>query len=74
MRITVKEVKDKKGLQEFVQFPHRLYRQHPCYIPPLQRDEMITLRRDKNPAFDYCDARYWLAYKDGKVVGRIAGI
>ncbi|NTS42021.1 hypothetical protein HRG84_14025 [Flavisolibacter sp. BT320] len=74
MRITVKEVSDKKGLQDFVRFPHSIYRQHPCYIPPLQRDEMITLRRDKNPAFDYCDARYWLAYKDGKVVGRIAGI
>ena len=37
-------------------------------------DEMNTLRKDKNPAFDYCEADYWIAYKDGKPVGRIAGI
>ncbi|HEV7333079.1 MAG TPA: hypothetical protein VGN63_18735 [Flavisolibacter sp.] len=74
MSITVKEVTDRKGLQAFIRFPYRLYKQHPCFIPPLQLDEEGTLRKDKNPAFDYCDARYWLAYKDGKVVGRIAGI
>lgn len=74
MSITVKEVTDKKGLQAFIRFPQSLYKEHPCYIPPLQRDEEGTLRKDKNPAFDYCEARYWLAYKEGKVVGRIAGI
>jgi len=37
-------------------------------------DELHTLRREKNPAFEYCDARYWLAYKNGRVVGRIAGL
>lgn len=74
MRITVKEVTDKKGLRTFIRFPHRLYKAHPCFIPPLLLDEEGTLRQDKNPAFEYCDARYWLAYKDDKVVGRIAGI
>lgn len=74
MRITVKEVTNKKGLRTFIQFPHRLYKAHPCFIPPLQSDEEGTLRWDKNPAFEYCDARYWLAYKEDKVVGRIAGI
>jgi GNAT superfamily N-acetyltransferase len=74
MSITVKEVTDKSGLRTFIQYPHRLYKHHPCFTPPLQLDEEGTLRWDKNPAFDYCDARYWLAYKEDKVVGRIAGI
>ncbi|HYC30467.1 MAG TPA: hypothetical protein VEB42_16645, partial [Chitinophagaceae bacterium] len=74
MNLVVEEVKDKKAFNAFLAFPYRLYKDHPCYVPPLRFDEKATLQRDKNPAFDYCDARYWLAYKDGKVVGRIAGI
>ncbi|MCG6963400.1 MAG: hypothetical protein LJE95_09050 [Acidobacteria bacterium] len=61
-------------LKQFVRFPFSLYRNHPCWVPPLILDELHTLRRDKNPAFEYCEARYWLAYKEGKVAGRIAGI
>lgn len=74
MCIEVKEVKNKKMLKAFIALPYRLYKNHPCYIPPLRFDEAGTLRRDKNPAFDYCEARYWLAFRDGKAVGRIAGI
>jgi hypothetical protein len=37
-------------------------------------DELNTLRKDKNPAFEYCEAEYWMAFRDGKIVGRIAGI
>jgi len=74
MSIEIKEVKDKKALKAFIDFPYRLYKQHPCYIPPLRFDEEAVLRKDKNPAFDYCEARYWLAYKNGRVAGRIAGI
>jgi GNAT superfamily N-acetyltransferase len=74
MQITVKEVATKKELNDFIAFPLRLYKGNPFFVPPLHFDEKATLRKDKNPAFDYCEARYWLAYKNGKIVGRIAGI
>jgi ribosomal protein S18 acetylase RimI-like enzyme len=70
----IKEVSSRKELKQFVRFPFSLYGHHPCWVPPLIFDELHTLRRDKNPAFEYCDARYWLAYKEGKIAGRIAGI
>ncbi len=72
--IEVKEVKTKSQLKKFMNFQFSLYKDCQYWIPPLRFDEMNTLRKDKNPAFEYCDAKYWLAYKDGKVAGRIAGI
>lgn len=74
MDITVKEVLEKKHLKEFVRYPYRLYKDHPHHIPKLEFDELTTLNKKKNPAFDHCESRYWLAYKNGKVVGRIAAI
>lgn len=74
MGIQVKEVINKQDLKRFINFPYDLYKDHTCFVPPLRFDEENTLRKDKNPAFDYCEAKYWLAYKDKKVVGRIAGI
>ncbi len=74
MDIVVKEVIDSKGLNAFINFPYQLYKNHPYFIPPLKFDEKLTLSKTKNPAFDYCEAKYWLAYKGDKVVGRIAAI
>ena len=74
MNIVIEEVKNKKQLKAFINFPYELYKSNPFYVPPLRYDEKATLRKDKNPAFDYCEARYWLAYRQGRVVGRIAGI
>ena len=74
MDIVVKEVIDSKDLKKFINFPYQLYKNHPYYVPPLKFDEELTLRKDKNPSFDYCEARYWLAFKEDKVVGRIAAI
>jgi GNAT superfamily N-acetyltransferase len=74
MTVQMKEVTTLKELKTFIRFPLSLYRNHPCYVPTLVFDDLNTLRRDKNPAFEHCQARYWLAYRDGKVVGRIAGI
>lgn len=74
MSLTIQEVTDKKGLAAFLDYPYRLYRNHPYFVPPLRFDEEATLRKDKNPAFDYCEARYWLAYRDNVVVGRVAAI
>jgi len=74
MPITVKEVTKKHELKKFISFPYKLYAGNEYWVPPLRFDEMNTLRKDKNPAFDFCEAKYWLAYKDGKIAGRIAGI
>lgn len=74
MGILIKEVINKRDLEKFIDFPYQLYKDHDCFVPPLRFDEKNTLRRDRNPAFDYCEAKYWLAYKDKKVVGRIAAI
>lgn len=64
----------RRELLRFVKFPIRLYRGNSCYVPPLVLDEVSTLSPDKNPAFDFCQAQCWMAYKDGKPAGRIAAI
>ena len=72
--LEIREVKTTADLKKFIRFPHDLYSKSPYWVPPLMLDEMSTLRHDKNPAFEYCEARLWLAYKDGRIAGRIAGI
>lgn len=74
MSIIIKEVTDKKQLKAFIDFPNRLYKNHRFHVPLLRFDEKSTLGKNSNPAFDYCEARYWLAFKEDKIVGRIAGI
>jgi len=74
MKINIKEVISKKELRKFIQFPIQLYRDDPYYVPALYMDEMNTLNPERNPAFEHCVARYWLAYKGNKVFGRIAAI
>lgn len=74
MDIQVKEVQNLKELRAFIDYPLSLYRDNPYYVPALFLDEYNTLRRDKNPAFEHCEAKYWLAYRQGRIVGRIAGI
>lgn len=74
MSLIIKEVSNSKELNDFVNFQYQLYKDNPYFVPPLRFDEIDTLRQDKNPAFDYCEARYWLAQRNGKTVGRIAAI
>ncbi len=74
MSIEIREVTGKKQLKDFVTFSLELYKDNPYNVPGLISDEMNTLDREKNPAFEVCDAVYYLAYRDGKIVGRIAGI
>lgn len=74
MSVVVREVSTDRELRAFVQFPFTLYRGNPYWVPPLVSDELNTLRRDRNPAFEYCEARYWLAYRDGRLLGRVAAI
>ena len=73
-KIEIRKVESWKALKQFVQFYYDLYRDCPYAVPFLYSDEMSTLRKDINPAFDHCDADYFLAFKDGKVVGRVAAI
>jgi ribosomal protein S18 acetylase RimI-like enzyme len=72
--IEVRKVKSPSELKQFIAFPNHLYKGNPYRCPPIIFDEKNTLSRSKNAAFEYCQAEYWLAYKDGKPAGRIAGI
>jgi len=72
--IEIKKITSLRDLKRFVSFPHTLYSGSKFWVPPLDFDELNTLRKDKNPAFEYCDSAYWMAYRNGKAVGRIAGI
>jgi len=74
MTIRIEEVKTKKQLKRFIEFPNNLYKGSPYWVPALYFDESATLDPKKNPAFDFCKTRYFLAYKDEEIVGRIAGI
>ncbi|MBN2105116.1 GNAT family N-acetyltransferase [bacterium] len=74
MSIQVHEVHTLRQLKQFIDFPYQLYHKHPCWVPPIRMDEINTLRKDKNPAFEHCQARYWLAKRENKIVGRVAGI
>lgn len=72
--ITIKKIEDLKGLRDFIQFRYDLYRDDPNDVPYLYSDEEFTLRHDKNASFDDCEADYFIAYRDGKPVGRVAAI
>ena len=74
MNVTIHEVVTKKDLKQFVLFPFQLFAGCRYWVPPLISGEISTLRKDVNPSFEYCEARYWLARSNGKIVGRIAGI
>ena len=72
--IDIRHVTNRKELEQFVQFHYDLYRGNDCAVPFLFSDEMNTLRKDKNPSFECCDAEYFMAFKDDKMVGRVAAI
>ena len=74
MSVAIGEVRDRKGMREFIHFPFRLYEGNPCWVPPLLLDEWNTLDSRKNPAFKHCRVRLLMAYRDGRPVGRVAAI
>lgn len=74
MGITIKKVSTKKELKQFIRFNYEFYKKNPYSVPDLYSDMVNTFSRDKNAAFEFCEAEYFLAYKDGQLVGRIAGI
>lgn len=72
--ISIKQITNNKELKQFVKFPFGLYKNCKYWVPPLIRDEMATLNATKNPVFKNAEAFYFLAYKNRKIVGRIAVI
>ncbi len=74
MSVEIKEVTTKAELRKFVSFPETLYGDEPNWVPSFLFDDMNTLNPKKNPAFEFCDAKCWTAWKEGKMVGRITGI
>ncbi len=72
--IEIRAISSEKEIEEFIDFRTRLYRDDPCAVPYLFTDEKNTLLPWKNPAFDYCEAEYYMAFRDGKAVGRVAAI
>ena len=74
MAIEIKRVETNRDLRRFIDFHYDLYQGCPYDVPALFLDEMNTLRSDRNVAFDFCEAAYFMACRDGRMVGRIAGI
>ena len=74
MSIQIKTVTTRKELKTFSRFGNKLYKGNKYYVPALIFDELNTLDKSKNAAFEFCEAEYYLAYKNGSLVGRVAAI
>ena len=74
MSILIKTVTTRKELKTFSRFGNKLYKGNKYYVPTLIFDDLNTLDKKKNAAFDFCEAEYYLAYKNDAVVGRVAAI
>ena len=74
MSVIIREVTSKKELKKFIWFGINLYKNCEFAAPPLLMDDLLNLSKGKNPALDFCEAGYFIAYKNNKIVGRIAAI
>lgn len=72
--VTIKEVTSKSDFKAFVKFPFELYKDNQYWVPPIIKDELETFNKDKNPAFHSAEARFFLAYQNNQIVGRVAAI
>jgi len=72
--ITIKHITSKSDIKKFVLFQHELYKDNPCYVPPIFKDEQDIFDTTKNQVFKNADCWLFLAYLNGKIVGRIAAI
>ena len=73
-KVSIVEVKSSDELKKFVKFPMELYKNNPYYVPSFIKDEINVWNPKENPALSYSEAKQYIAYKDNKVVGRIAAI
>ncbi len=74
MAVEIKKVGTKKELKKFIRYNYELYKNNPYSVPDLYDDMLNTFNREKNAAFEFCEAECFLAYRDGEIVGRVAGI
>lgn len=74
MAVNIKQVSEKSDYKKFVNFPFDLYKHDPYWVPPLKDDELKAIDPKHNPAFNYNKAQFWIAERDGKVVGRVGAI
>lgn len=74
MSVEIKKVTTKAELKKFIRFNYEFYKDNPYSVPDLYDDMLNTFSPKKNAAFEFCDADYFLALRDGKIVGRIAAI
>jgi GNAT superfamily N-acetyltransferase len=74
MEVVIKEVITKKDLLKWVRFPNELYNGNEYFVPFLENDEVDTFTKEKNPSYEFCETKLFLAFREGKAVGRIAGL
>ena len=72
--INIKEIESKEDLNKFVMFPFDLYKDSKYWVAPIIKEELEVLGKEINPVFKNADANYFLAYINGKIVGRIAAL
>jgi len=70
----IREVKTKKDFRDFVNFPFDLYKDNAYWVPPVKADELKQLDKKRNPAFEFCETKFWTAWEKGACVGRIGAI
>ena len=74
MSVQIKKVETKSDLKTFVRFANKLYKGNKYYVPSMPSDDLNTFNKETNAAYEFCEAELYLAYKDDKVVGRVAAI
>ena len=74
MSVTIKTVSSRKDFKTFARFANRLYKGNRYYVPSMPMDDLSTFSKEKNAAFEFSEAEFYLAYKDGEVAGRVAAI
>lgn len=72
--VSIEVVNNQKGFEAFIRFPFQLYKNNPYWVPPIIKDELETVDPQKNPVYQNADARFFIARKNGKIVGRIAAL
>ena len=72
--VTVSQVTSSREMRAFVRFNYELYKECPYAVPDLLEDTLETLDARRNPAFRFCEAAFFLAHRDGRIVGRVAAI
>ena len=74
MSVEIRKVTSKADLKRFIRFNYEFYKNNPYSVPDLYDDMLNTFSPQKNAAFEFCEADYFLAYREGRIVGRVAAI